>query len=57
MAAQELEELDLKYLIGDNDEDDIIFRGITKPQNKQKQQENLAPMVSPYIPPASDNGD
>ena len=51
LARQELEELDLKYLIGDNDDEDALFRGFSKPtQNKQKQQENLAPMVSPYIP-------
>lgn len=34
-ARQELEELDLKYLIGDNEDEDMIFRGFSKPtQNK-----------------------
>ena len=53
IQKKELEEIDMKYLIGDDQLEDDVLVSKAANKNKQKVQDDLKPLVSPFIPPRS----
>ena len=48
-VLQDLEELDLKYLVNEDEDEDLLFQRGNKKQTA-KQNESLQPLTSPFIP-------